>query len=456
VPGQPGSRSRRRLLQWPLAAAAAGYLPSVGAQDGTVRLALAIGNRQYPSPHDLPPIHKNVRDLTAALEKRGFAVTSAVDLDTAQTRRAIEEFARTLQAAPPDALAFFYFSGHGVQVDAENLLVSAGIDPTGAPEAIVKGSVVLKPDIVARLPRRPQGLTMIVLDACRTDLRASTQAGDGLNQVEAPPGCLIAFSTGAGKPALAPKAETQNTFYTAALVAQLQSASDEVTFSDLFRLAKLDTERTMRNYRIEIIRKFVQIPFIAEGTTAPVLLAQRRPQVEARAEPVRRFGTDEEARDWAELQAAVWPADVRRLAQQFLERYPDSKLAGAALVAGEGARSAADILKRSDIRLYRRSFDLAPDADAAFKADLLKSARGDKDAAARIGQSLRTNATGGAELSRYEGWMQYAAELGNGIASYELALHYRRIDQPQWASRWENRARELGYTPPPSLDNTRK
>ena len=57
---------------------------------------------------------------------------------------------------------------------------------------------------------------------------------------------------------------------------------------------------------------------------------------------------------------------------------------------------------------------------------------------------------------RYEGWLQYAAALGNGIASYEQALHYRRVGQPLLATQFETRARDLGYTPPPSLDNTRK
>ena len=52
--------------------------------------------------------------------------------------------------------------------------------------------------------------------------------------------------------------------------------------------------------------------------------------------------------------------------------------------------------------------------------------------------------------------MQYAAALGNGIASYDLALYYRRLDQPLLAAQYEARARDLGYTPPPSLDNTRK
>ena len=46
--------------------------------------------------------------------------------------------------------------------------------------------------------------------------------------------------------------------------------------------------------------------------------------------------------------------------------------------------------------------------------------------------------------------------LGNGIASYELALHFRNTGQPLLAAQFEARARELGYTPPPDLDNVRK
>ena len=51
--------------------------------------------------------------------------------------------------------------------------------------------------------------------------------------------------------------------------------------------------------------------------------------------------------------------------------------------------------------------------------------------------------------------MQYAAALANGIASYDLALYYRRVNQPQFASQYEALVRSLGYTPPPSLDNRR-
>jgi hypothetical protein len=298
-------------------------------------------------------------------------------------------------------------------------------------------------------------LTIAIVDACRTDLRNLGQGSQGLNQVEAPPGCLIAFSTGAGRPAISPAVETQNTFYTASLVKLLGTASDELSFSDLFRLVKLDVQRTMLSHRLEPIRRFAQYPFIAENTSSSFTLAPRA-VLEAQAAARARFRSEREEADFRQLQGLVWAPDVIRLANQFLEEYPNSKLAGSVEVAREGASEAAGILARNDVQLYRRSFDVAAAPDEPYRADLFKAARGDKDAAARVGRRWATKAVAGPEVSRYEGWMQYAAELGNGIASYELALHYRRIRQPQPAARWEARARELGYTPPASLEHTRK
>jgi hypothetical protein len=292
-----------------------------------------------------------------------------------------------------------------------------------------------------------------VIDACRNSIRAALAGKDGLNQVEAPPGCLIAFSTGAGKPALAPSDENHNTFYTASLVKVLNSASDETSFSDMFRLVKQDVQQTMLNFPVEAVRKLAQFPFIAENTFTQVRLAPR-PAGASGSGP--RFGSGDEESDWKRLTQSLWAPEVYRLADEFLQRYPTSRLAGGAQVARDGAAEAARILQRNDIRLYRNSFDPQPELGEPYAQDLAKAARGDKDAAARVGQRWRTNDVSGPAVSRYEGWMQYAAELGNGIASYEVALHYRRIGQPQPAARWETRARELGYTPPPSLDQIRK
>ncbi len=411
------------------------------------RLALLIGNREYPDGEDLPPIHKNVNDLRAALEQRGFACQQGLDLDAAASRMLIEGFAAQVRNSAADATVLFYFSGHGAQVDAENLLVGARQNPKARAETLMRGSLTLTRDVMGVLPRRPQGLTIAVLDACRTSLKSALES-DGLNQVEAPPGSLIAFATGAGRPAIAPAVETVSTFYTASLVKLLQTASDEISFSDLFRLVKADVQSTMLSHPLPLLRQFAQFPFIAENTQVQRRLAPRPAGGDAAA---ARFQDGNEEADFALLEAALWPADVVRLASAFLQRYPQSRLAGSVQVALDGAQETAQILRRTDVRLFRSAFQPAQ-AGSPQRIDIAKAARGDKDAAARVAQFHRN----AGPPERFEGWMQLASAQGNGIAAYELALFYRRSGQPLLAAQFEARARALGYTPPPSLDNSRK
>ncbi len=512
APGTPGVQRRHWLQRlaasaglplralWPLAAGAPLQALAQGAADTTgsdepPRLALLLGNRDYPGGEDLPPIHKNVRDLGAALRRRGFVVSEGLDLSLEQARQAMAEFAARVRAAPPQCTALFYFSGHGAQVDAENLLVSARLNPKSRADVLARNSMAFTGDVMGLLPQRPGGLTITIIDACRTSLREVAR-GEGLNQVEAPPGTLIAFATGAGRPAIAPADDSRNTFYTASLVKLLEQSSGEISFSDLFRLVKLDVQQTMLNHPVALLRQFAQFPFIAENTRVNRRLSPARaasaagrapaegaaapaaPAVPASGAAVAAAAAADsaasaaesaarEAADWARLQSSVWPGDVLQAATDYLARYPQSPRAGSAVVAREGAREAAQILARNDVRLFRSAFQpaavAAADPYAATPApaaeplapDLLKAGRGDKDAAARVARSWGRQ-SGRWNSGRYEGWLQYAAALGNGIASYELALHYRRSDQPLLAAQMEERARDLGYTPPPSLDNSRK
>jgi hypothetical protein len=426
-------------------------LPTLASNGSDRRLALLLGNRNYPPPFDLPPIPKNVRDLTGALTRRGFEVTDALDQDPPGSHRALDAFIRRVQDEPQDTLLFFYFSGHGVQVDASNLLISAGVNPAAQGEVLRKGSLLLLDDVVRRLPERKGGMTIAVVDACRTQLRSNETIG--LNQVEAPPGCLIAFSTGAGKPAIAPAVETQNTFYTASLVKLLDTAPGETSFPELMSLVRADVRQTMQNHPVEAIRMLAQDPFIADHTRVRVSLSPE--SARRTAETPRR--DENEDQDWAQLESLSWPAEVLRMAEAFLGNHPSSGHAGSVTVARDGAKAGVGALQRNDVRLYKSAFNLQPDMDAEQRQDLLRCGRGDKDAAARMAARFRPQAEQvPTARSRYEGWLQYAVALGNGIASYELALHYRAYAQPLLAAQFEARARELGYVPPPTLDNVRK
>lgn len=460
------ARARRALLK---RGVAIGALPGAWAQPAAVgaqqppregapaRLALLLGNREYPANHELPPIPKNLRDVKAALEAKGFVVTDALNLDLQRARGVIASFARSVAAAPPEATVFFYYCGHGVQDEARNLLIAAGVNPAVLTD-VQKGSLELAQDVVAPLAPRAVGATYAVLDSCRVAIRAAVRDKDGLNQVEAPPGCLIAFSTGAGKPAISPDSETQNTFYTASLVKVLNSVGEETSFADMFRLVRRDVRETMLSHPVEAVRALAQDPFIADNVqTHASVLWRPKPAQEAARAPSQQDEDDL----WAQIQQSVWPPEVVKLGSRYVEQFPQGRWLQPVIVAIEGSSEAAKLLQRSDIKLFRSSFAPPVNASPALQRDFKRAARGDKDAAKRVGQAYLD---GGADptldvnkaAGRYEGWLQYATALGNGIASYDLALLYRARGQADLASRFEQTARMLGFTPPPSLKSGQK
>ncbi|MGS0757756.1 caspase family protein, partial [Roseateles sp. GG27B] len=177
-----------------------------------------------------------------------------------KSKAAIFDFAKLVKAAPADATIFFYFTGHGVQDEARNLLIGAGVNP-GQLGEVQSGSLELAQDVVGPLSPRASGATYAVIDSCRVSIRSAIRDRDGLNQVEAPAGCLIAFSTAAGKPAISPAVETENTFYTASLVKVLNAAADDTSFADLFRMVRRDVRDTMLNHPIKAVRLVAQDPF---------------------------------------------------------------------------------------------------------------------------------------------------------------------------------------------------
>ena len=444
-----------------LSRAAGKQVPSVSLQQqegppGMHRLALLIGNGDYPVPHDLPPIHKNVMDLGEVLAFRGFDVTQAMNLDEASLQTTVTEFVKRVAAAPSDSVTLFYYAGHGLQVDSNNLLLGSGSNPTAPRKDLMARSLVLQQKLLAALPSRPEALNITVIDACRTDLRNALGDQDGLNQMEAPLGSMVCFSTGAGRPAVSPASADQNTFYTASLVRLLREAADHMTFNDVFRMVKSDVQKTMLNHPLAAIRQLAQNPFIADNTRVQVTLASRSNTDQAPQKPAM---APEELADWQLIQQTEWPVDLLKHCKEFLQKYPASIQARSVALYQEGATEALQVLRSKEVKLFKTSFVL-PSSQTGTRADesmseLNRAARGDKDAAARIAGMYRTLDSQQGYL-RYVGWLQYASGLGNGIASYDLALYYRESGQPLLAAQAEARARKLGYSPPRALGHERK
>jgi uncharacterized caspase-like protein len=117
------------------------------------RLALLVGNGDYPNGEDLPPVRKNVSDVERALRELGFAVDVHLDVGPSEFRQAIGEFAARVAAIAQAPFVLFYFCGHGVESMGDNLLLPARI-PDTAPAAVLRRDAVnLQKEVLARLPQ---------------------------------------------------------------------------------------------------------------------------------------------------------------------------------------------------------------------------------------------------------------------------------------------------------------
>ena len=154
--------------------------------------------------------------------------------------------------------------------------------------------------------------------------------------------------------------------------------------------------------------------------------------------------------------AATWPADIARLSQTFIDRYPRSDFAADAERLRDRAAATAQLLGARDTKLQRAAF--RTDALSADQREVLRQAAlGDRSAAVELAHSYERDGQASATAqNRYVGWMQYAALLGDKTAAYAVALYYRNVGEPAIAAVYESRAEALGYVAPHALDNVRK
>src|SRR5688572_27460066 len=84
------------------------------------RVALVIGNGSYRGATPLKNPVNDAKAVAASLERLGFAVHLATELDQKGMLEALDKFSSLL----PDAkAALFYYSGHGMQLDQQNFLL---------------------------------------------------------------------------------------------------------------------------------------------------------------------------------------------------------------------------------------------------------------------------------------------------------------------------------------------
>ncbi|MCX7165092.1 MAG: hypothetical protein NTV11_02315 [Rhodocyclales bacterium] len=149
------------------------------------------------------------------------------------------------------------------------------------------------------------------------------------------------------------------------------------------------------------------------------------------------------------IQTVMQPARLLRLSEECERDFPASPLGEQSRLVAAGARHALDIQRA--IGLSGDFFE-DPVGDAAYRDNLVNAVRGDKEAAYRIAVAYKSGGSGvAANPRRTEQWLQFAAELGNGKAAWELAEIYNYGGLVADAARFEKIALDLGYQPPVRL-----
>lgn len=234
-----------RLAGLKLIVAGLMVLVSTVAQAET-RIALIIGNSDYANTQKLDNPANDAKLLAASLQTIGFQVDSHTDLEQKKLRRAVSAFARKITNAGPDTMAFFFYAGHGLQVNGTNFLIP--VDAQIEAEADVPVEGVSANDIFHTLRAAGAKVNVIVLDACRNNpfKAASRSMSRGLARMVAPAGSIISYATAPGR--VAADGDGANSPFSAALAKVIVKPG--LTIEQVFKQVRIAVHETTNGQQL--------------------------------------------------------------------------------------------------------------------------------------------------------------------------------------------------------------
>lgn len=162
------------------------------------RLAIVIGNASYQQSPLKNPLN-DARAVSESLKRYGFEVHSYMDLKSEQSGE-IKQLIR--ERVAPYTTVIFYYAGHGIQIDGENLFPHVDAN-FGRLESIREQSIKLNEVLGAISTVKPKA-AVVVLDACRDNPfeKETGQSGNkGLARAVSPPASVIFYATRPGSTA---------------------------------------------------------------------------------------------------------------------------------------------------------------------------------------------------------------------------------------------------------------
>ena len=180
-----------------LDAAKAVEAEQTGAPKGASRIALVIGNGNYPdaSAPLTQPIN-DARALTAALRRNGFDVDVVEDAGKDDMNRAIGRLKSKIRH---DSVVMLFFGGYGVQFGRESYMIP--VDAVIWKEADVRRDGFSIEQVLDVMKEQGARAKLVVIDASRRNPyeRRFRKFSHGLAPINAPDNALILTSATPGK-----------------------------------------------------------------------------------------------------------------------------------------------------------------------------------------------------------------------------------------------------------------
>ncbi len=303
-----------------------------GAFAAERRIALVVGEAAYSAK----PIATAANDaglVAQTLQAAGFDVTGARDLEEAALKQAFRDFLDKAAQAGPDAVAFIYVSGYGVQLEGENYVLP--IDAQVARDTDIPLRGLRVSDYLKPLANSGAKLAIVVLDVARANpfkLAGQPLAG-GLALYEPGGRALLAYNAAPGT--TAPESTGDYGPYAHALAEMMRDGGRPLM--DVFETTRLRVSDTTKGAQIPWNSQRVDTDFVFFEREAGAPL--RKEDVARLSQPIGALGPDDG------FSAAV-RRDTLQGYQDYVASYPASPYA---------KRARAMLAARREAMTWRRS-----------------------------------------------------------------------------------------------------
>jgi hypothetical protein len=274
------------------------------------RLALIIGNSAYRHSGELDNPSHDAQLIASVLRRAGFETTVRIDAERKAMKEAFRAYANDIRAAGKDAVGFFYYAGHGTQVNGVNYLLP--VDANIENESQVESEAISASGLMAQLEGAGNRMNIVILDSCRNNpfKRGYRAQVRGLAPMHAPASTLIGYSTQPGNVALDGSAGYSP--YAIALHRAIREPGQ--TLEQTFKRARLEVNQATDGKQIpwEESSLFGDFYFFPEGAKADITPA---------AGDI--IAVSEEARLWKDIRQSRDPESFRG----YLDKHPSGTFA---------------------------------------------------------------------------------------------------------------------------------